>query len=365
MLILLSLASAGYGDAIDGRPSHVERETHFWTNAVRVDPASFESDYPCSFNSFQASEKTPKVPLLWDHGLGEAARVHSDDMNARNYFAHDTQGGPSFSQRVWSYYDGGAIGENIAYGYGTAWRTVVEGWMCSSGHRSNIMATDFDELGTGVSGTYYTQDFGDGNPPVRALAMGIHLPVNPTDNVDLGVDWTLSTAPDAVFAVVDGERFDLDLYRGDPSGWSVWSTRVSIGGGCHEYYFVGESAGIVQTFPEDGSYTFGGCSNDDPDAGWIASQLPWEEDVIPTGDDDDDDAPISGDDDDDSAPGDDDDDVSSDGTDSESLSGDFDPSEAGGCGCTSGTFAGGWAPLLLAIAGVWRRKSGADPLTSR
>ena len=39
---------------------------------------------------------------------------------------------------------------------------VIEGGMCSSGHRSNIMEGDFDDMGTGVESQYYTQDFGGG-----------------------------------------------------------------------------------------------------------------------------------------------------------------------------------------------------------
>ncbi len=272
LLLLSSLALGGYGDAIDGRPSHIEREVHFWTNMVRIDPGAFSADYDCSFNNFSSSEKTPKAPLLWNHDLGEAARAHSADMDDRNYFDHDTLGGQSFSQRVWSYYSGGAIGENIANGYGSAWSVVFDGWMCSSGHRANIMSNSFDEMGTGVSSAYYTQDFGGGNPPQRALAMGIHLPRNPGAEVDFGVDWTLDGAPEAIFVVVNGERHDLSSFVGDPSGWSGWSIRLPVNGGCTEYYFVGEAGGVTQTFPQDGSYTFGSCANDDAGAGWVSGQ---------------------------------------------------------------------------------------------
>ncbi len=343
-MLLSSLAFGGYGDAVDGRPSHIEREVHFWTNMVRIDPSYFSSDYPCSFNAFASSEKTPKWPLLWDHGLGEAARVHSADMNDRDYFSHDTQGGPSFSQRVWSYYDGGAIGENIAWGYSSAWDAVIGGWMCSSGHRSNIMATSFDEMGTGVAGTYYTQDFGGGNPETRALAMGIHLPENPGSEVDFGVDWTMDTAPDAIFVVLDGKAHDLELFIGETDGWSGWSTRLPIGGGCHEYYFVGESGSLVQTFPQDGSYTFGGCNDDDAGAGWINGQLDWESDSTtdtePAGDDDDD-VPTGDDDDDDGG----DDDVEE----------DFNVERSSGGCSTAGVSGGSLGRMALLLVGMRRR----------
>ncbi len=343
---IIGLAWAGYGDAVQGRPSHQERETHFWTNAVRVDPAAFTDDYPCSFNSFSGSEKSPKRPLWWNHDLGEAARAHSADMDDRNYFSHDTQGGPSFAQRVYGYYSGNAIGENIAQGYSSPWATVIDGWMCSSGHRANIMSTNFDELGTGVSGSYYTQDFGGGGPPQRALAMGIHLPKSPSGQVDFGVDWTLDEAPDALFVVVDGERVDLSPLLGDPAGWSVWSARVNVGGGCHEYYFVGEANGSKQTYPEDGSYTFGGCANDDVGAAWINSQAAYEAPSEPGDDDDDPSDPVGDDDDDDDGEtsGDDDDD---DDDDMATM-----PTPTG---CSTAPAAGGLA-IALALAMIRRRR---------
>jgi len=354
VFLLSSLALGGYGDAIDGRPSHVEREVHFWTNMVRIDPSAFQGDYPCSFNSFASSEKTPKQPLQWNHDLGEAARVHSDDMNARDYFDHDTLGGPTFSQRVWSYYSGGAIGENIALGYGSAWDAVIEGWMCSSGHRSNIMSSSFDELGTGVSGPYYTQDFGGGNPPRRALAMGIHLPEDPGAEVDYAVDWIMTEAPSAVYVVVNGERHDLDRFIGDAGGWSGWSARLPVSGGCTEYYFVGEAAGLMHTFPEEGSYTFGSCANDDAEAGWVARQLDWDEEEPPdagtdTGDGTDSAGP-TGDAGEDEGTGTAEDDTWADTEPEEDV-----PPPAASGGCSTAGSAGSLLGLLVGMVGARRR----------
>jgi uncharacterized protein YkwD len=80
-------------------------------------------------------------------------------------FDHDSPGGPlgdDMAERIsntgysWSY-----IGENIAQGY-TSPESVVQGWMDSDGHCSNIMAADFEEIGVGYMGrdNYWTQDFG-------------------------------------------------------------------------------------------------------------------------------------------------------------------------------------------------------------
>lgn len=58
-----------------------------------------------------------------------------------------------------------AAGENIAYGQRTA-SEVMNGWMNSSGHRANILGSQFGKVGIGVykasNGTYYwTQLFTD------------------------------------------------------------------------------------------------------------------------------------------------------------------------------------------------------------
>ncbi|RAK24681.1 Cysteine-rich secretory protein family protein, partial [Actinoplanes lutulentus] len=54
--------------------------------------------------------------------------------------------------------------ENVAYGYRTA-AQVVNGWMKSPGHRTNILNCKSKTVGVGAvysaNGTpYYTQDFG-------------------------------------------------------------------------------------------------------------------------------------------------------------------------------------------------------------
>ncbi len=277
LLWMIASASGGYGDPVDGVPNHPEREVHFWTNAIRANPADFSSDYPCSFNSFESSEKTPKSLLWWNQGLGDASRYHSTDMDVQGYFDHDSIDGTPWDQRIYSYYDGFTIGENIATGYSNASAVVFDGWMCSAGHRSNIMSTLFNELGTGVSSTYYTQDFGSGSPPNRGIAMGLHLPERPGATVDLAVVIEAPGDPDALYVVFDGDRHDLTHVFGS-SDLGVWAVELAPAEGCHEYYFVLEievgGQPYSETFPEDGSYGWGSCVFDDPEAAWIDNQIP-------------------------------------------------------------------------------------------
>jgi uncharacterized protein YkwD len=107
------------------------------------------------------------APLAADARLQSAARLHSQDMAARNYFSHTSQDGRTVGQRLAAAgYTGGTWGENIAAGQATA-EAVVQGWMASAGHCANIMNPTFRLLGVGYATSatstyrhYWTQDFG-------------------------------------------------------------------------------------------------------------------------------------------------------------------------------------------------------------
>lgn len=105
------------------------------------------------------------LPLLkLNAELSRVARIKSQDMIDKKYFAHNspTYGSPfqmmqSFGLRF------SAAGENIAYGQKTA-AEVMNTWMNSSGHRANILSQAYTNIGIGVAkmsnGTlYWTQMF--------------------------------------------------------------------------------------------------------------------------------------------------------------------------------------------------------------
>ena len=98
-------------------------------------------------------------PLTVDPRISRAAQKHSDDMRSRGYFEHDAPDGDSFSDRLSAegYPEPG--GENIAKGQDDAPQVVRE-WMESPGHRDNIEDCSFRTTGVGLSGGYWTQDFG-------------------------------------------------------------------------------------------------------------------------------------------------------------------------------------------------------------
>ena len=43
-----------------------------------------------------------------------------------------------------------AVGENVAYGYGSGRSVVVDGWMNSEGHRANILNASYTLMGIGA-----------------------------------------------------------------------------------------------------------------------------------------------------------------------------------------------------------------------
>lgn len=102
-------------------------------------------------------------PLKHDARLHAAALAHSADMSANNYFSHTSQDGRSFADRITATgYTYTAIAENIAKGYPTA-EAVVQAWMNSPGHRTNILNCTYADIGVGFVQTgepYWTQNFG-------------------------------------------------------------------------------------------------------------------------------------------------------------------------------------------------------------
>lgn len=108
--------------------------------------------------------------LKRDTRLGAAARAHSADMVARDYFDHVSPEGTTPSDRARAAgYPGGA-GENIAaLGGGATAFTMFDGWRGSQGHNENMLNGPYETAGMGIapgafgrpgSGATGTQDFG-------------------------------------------------------------------------------------------------------------------------------------------------------------------------------------------------------------
>lgn len=102
----------------------------------------------------------PAGPLTMESNLRCAARTHSQDMVDRNYFDHTNPEGQSPGDRIdETGYQWRSWGENIAWGQTTP-EAVVDAWMNSDGHCSNIMNAGFSEIGVGYAeGNVWTQVF--------------------------------------------------------------------------------------------------------------------------------------------------------------------------------------------------------------
>jgi uncharacterized protein YkwD len=123
-------------------------------------------------------------PLALDSELISVARAHSQDMAAKNYFAHKSPTGESSADLIMDKDDKwqGLLGENLAAQHFNVGYDVdvdvfahrfVESWLESPSHKDNLAFAAYDKTGVGaaVSGDtiYVTELFATdlGLPPVK------------------------------------------------------------------------------------------------------------------------------------------------------------------------------------------------------
>jgi uncharacterized protein YkwD len=111
----------------------------------------------------------PVAALAWNSLLTQAAEGHSQDMVKNNFFDHTGSNGSTFDKRVRAQgYPLGYGGENIAAGQPTV-ESVMQAWMSSPGHCSNIMGKFYTDVGVscvsgkGQFGSYWTMELGSKN----------------------------------------------------------------------------------------------------------------------------------------------------------------------------------------------------------
>ena len=106
----------------------------------------------CLINHERTSRGLRK--LSQSRRLRRAATGHAGDMRTRSYFAHEGPDGPALDRRLRRvrYWPATAASENLAWGQGalSTPRQIVAGWMASDGHRANILAPVFREVGVAV-----------------------------------------------------------------------------------------------------------------------------------------------------------------------------------------------------------------------
>lgn len=122
------------------------------------------------FNKVNEERAKAGVPTLtYNTVMQKYARIKSQDMGDNNYFSHEDLNGNLITTQMKN--DGvsyKAWGENIAYiGGNVSADALAEqfmtNWMNSSGHRANILSTNFSSIGVGVykigNKVYATQEF--------------------------------------------------------------------------------------------------------------------------------------------------------------------------------------------------------------
>lgn len=95
----------------------------------------------------------PAAPALkWDADLASIAMQHSMDMASKGYFLHTSADGTGMGSRVFPYWSGTRVGENLAASsVNRSDSQVVRMWLTStSGHCELLMNPDFTHAGVGA-----------------------------------------------------------------------------------------------------------------------------------------------------------------------------------------------------------------------
>jgi uncharacterized protein YkwD len=133
---ILSVPSVGQARSTSARQASSEQQVLSLLNGIRAQHG---------LSLFAASTE-----------LRSAARSHSDDMLARDYFDHDSPT-EAWETRVGRYLKSALVGEDIAWGtgsYGTP-AGLVSQWMHSAPHRHIILMAGMHRVGLGIStGTF-------------------------------------------------------------------------------------------------------------------------------------------------------------------------------------------------------------------
>jgi uncharacterized protein YkwD len=102
----------------------------------------------------------PVGKVEWNDKLEKAARLNSDYMFQFNTLTHIWSDGTDPGDRITSMgFQWKTYGENAAHGCNMTERSVIQGWLNSSGHCKNIMNGSFKFMGVARTGDYWTQVF--------------------------------------------------------------------------------------------------------------------------------------------------------------------------------------------------------------
>jgi len=126
--------------------------------------SQFSSDVLKGMDGLNALRMTCGLqPLLYDAKLCKAAQGHSKDMQARNFFAHESPvEGKKTSQDRARLVGTTVSGENIYMGSSSP-TDALKAWFLSPGHHKNMLSESARRQGLGREGKHWTQMFGAGD----------------------------------------------------------------------------------------------------------------------------------------------------------------------------------------------------------
>lgn len=106
-------------------------------------------------------------PLEFDSRLDRAANLHNDEMVRADIMEHRVSGEAELGDRVRATgYNPSAWAENVAAGSETP-EQVMNGWMNSPGHRSNILSPRYTDIGIGYEEAPDNRPYENGNTDGR------------------------------------------------------------------------------------------------------------------------------------------------------------------------------------------------------
>ncbi|KAJ9063183.1 hypothetical protein DSO57_1002917 [Entomophthora muscae] len=126
-----------------------------------IDAANDRFDENHMLRLVNAERKKVHVqPLTFNSKLKAAAQCHSAYQARNKHMSHDGFKRSSVGLRVEKKgYFYSSCAENVAKGQKSV-EEVVNSWMKSPGHKTNILNPDYTEFGAGMVNNYWTQNFG-------------------------------------------------------------------------------------------------------------------------------------------------------------------------------------------------------------
>jgi uncharacterized protein YkwD len=133
--------------------------TSYKLTVLGLAPATNFADRVADLTNFYRTQ-SGIAALVKNPQLTSAAQSHSQNMALNDFYDHRGLDGSNPTQRVQAAGYRGVAGENIYVGIISP-EDAMEGWFYSSGHRANILNTDYREIGTGYY--YLANDGGNVN----------------------------------------------------------------------------------------------------------------------------------------------------------------------------------------------------------